>query len=467
MNKELRDIVDRFKKEDGDAAASALCEKICYTIAREVKKELGGNAAVYCAMDKKKYEFNVFVKKTVREQVSDPDCEISPEDAAAIKSEAKIGETLPIPVRIKNLSKITDACIKESVRQLDLKNAILRFQKERGLDPELFIEKICGAIATAARKEFGVKGGIYCEINENFDIYICQRRTVVEEVLDPDTEISLDEAMEQKKDVLLGDTIEKPMHVDDLGRIAAQSVKHIIRQGVREIENEQVLKNFQSRNNEIVTAKVLSVNPLTGDATVEIAGNEALLPKKDQVPGETLREGDYIKIYIVDVKESPKGPKVILSRVNTGLVKRLFELEVPEVYDGTVEIRSIAREAGSRTKIAVYAADKNVDPIGSCIGPKGERVNRVIDMMGGEKIDIVRYSDIPREFISAALAPAEIVSVEIEDEVNRVCRVTVPENQLSLAIGNKGQNARLAARLTGWKIDIKPYYGEYQPMIQL
>ena len=467
MNRELRDTIDRFKKEDGAAAANALCEKICYSIATEAKKELNGNAAVFCAMDKKKYEFSVFVKKVVKEEVKDPDREISLEDAAELKSEPRIGESLHVPVRIRNLSKITDNCIKESVRQMDLKNAILRFQKERGLDPDLFKEKICGAIATAARKEFGVKSGVYCEINDDFDIYICQRKTVVEEVLDPDSEMDLDEALTHKADALLGDTIEFPLELDDLGRIAAQSVKHIIRQGVREIENEQVLKNFQSRNNEIVTAKVISVNPTTGDATVEISGNEALLPKKDQVPGEILRDGDYIKIYIVDVKESPKGPKVILSRVNTGLVKRLFELEVPEIYDGSVEIRSIAREAGSRTKIAVYAADKNIDPIGSCIGPKGERVNRVIDMMGGEKIDIVRYSDNPREFISAALAPAEIVSVEIEDEVNRACRVTVPETQLSLAIGNKGQNARLAARLTGWKIDIKPYYGEYQPMIQL
>ncbi len=358
-------------------------------------------------------------------------------------------------MRIKNLARITENCIRECARQMDLRNAILRFQKERGLDPDLFIEKICGAIATAARKEFGVKSGIFCEINENFDIYICQRKTVVEEVEDPDSEITLEDALAHKPDALLGDVLEWPLHLDDLGRIAAQSVKHIIRQGGREIENEQVLKNFQSRNNEIVTARVISVNPQTGDATVDISGSEALLPKKDQVPGETLRDGDYIKIYIVDVKESPKGPKVILSRVNVGLVRRLFELEVPEIFDGTVEIRAIAREAGSRTKIAVSAADKNVDPIGACIGPKGERVNRIIDMMGGEKIDIVRYSDIPREFISAALAPAEIVSVEI-DETARSARVTVPEHQLSLAIGNKGQNARLAARLTGWKIDIKP-----------
>lgn len=467
MNKELRDIVDRFRKEDGEAAANTLCEKICFSIATQAKRELGGNVEVYCAMDRKKYEFSVFVLKTVKENVTDTDTEISLPDAADIKAGAVIGERIHVPVRVKNLSKITDSCIKEVVRQLDLKNAILFYQKEKGLDLDLFMEKICNAIATAARKEFGVKSGIFCEINEDFDISICQRITVVEEVEDPDCEITLEEAREKKPDAQLGDVFETPMQVDDLGRIAAQSVKHIIRQGVREIENEQVLKNFQSRNNEIVTARVLSVNPQTGDATVDISGSEALLPKKDQVPGETLRDGDYIKIYIVDVKESPKGPKVILSRVNVGLVRRLFELEVPEIYDGTVEIRSIAREAGSRTKIAVYAADKNVDPIGACIGPKGERVNRIIQMMGGEKIDIVRYSDVPRDFISAALAPAEIVSVEIVDETARSARVTVPEMQLSLAIGNKGQNARLAARLTGWKIDIKPYYGDYQPMIQL
>ena len=467
MNKELRDTVNRFKKEDGAAAANQLCEKICLNIARQVKRELNCDNEVFCAMDKKKYEFSVYVLKTVKENVTDPEKEISKDDAGAIKTNPAIGEQIHVPVRLKNLSKIIEKCVSETERKLELKNAVLYYQKEKGLDLDLFIEKICNAIATAARKEIGVKGGIFCEINDDFDIYICQRRTVVEEVEDADTELTLEEAQEEKHDAVLGEVIEKPMHVDDLGRIAAQSVKHIIRQGVREIENEQILKNFQSKNNEIVSARVIAVNSQTGDATVDIAGSEALLPKKDQVPGETLHDGDHIKIYIVDVKDSPKGPKVILSRSNVGLVSRLFELEVPEIYEGTVVIRSIAREAGSRTKIAVYAEDKNVDPIGACIGPKGERVNHVIREIGGEKIDIVRYSDIPRDYISAALAPAEIVSVEIEDAENRIARVTVPENQLSLAIGNKGQNARLAAKLTGWKIDIKPYYGEYKPMIQL
>jgi len=341
------------------------------------------------------------------------------------------------------------------------------FHKENGIDEELLCEKLCGAIATAARKEFGVKSGIYCEIDKDYELHICMRKEVVDDVLDPDVEMTEEEAKQYKEDAILGDTVEIPLQLDNLGRIAAQSVKHIIRQGVREIEHEQVLKNFQSRNKELVTAKVISVNPQTGDATVEIAGNEALLPKKDQIPGERLRDGDTIKIYVVDVKESTKGPKVILSRVNTGLVKRLFEQEVPEIYDGTVEIKSIAREAGSRTKMAVCASDENVDPIGSCIGPKGSRVNKVIEEMSGEKIDIIKYSDSPVAYITAALAPAEIVSVEILDEDNKICRVSVPDAQLSLAIGNKGQNARLAARLTGWKIDIKPYYGDYKPMIQL
>ncbi|MBQ7688325.1 MAG: transcription termination/antitermination protein NusA [Clostridia bacterium] len=349
----------------------------------------------------------------------------------------------------------------------DLRDAIAVFQKEKGISEELLCEKICNAVATAARKEFGVKAGIVCELDENYELHLCRRQTVAEEVLDPDLEISLEDARAIKEDAVYGDVIETPLQLANLGRIAAQSVKHIVRQGVREIEHEQILKDFQSKNKEIVTAKVVNVNPVTGDATVEISKSEALLPKKDQIPGEKLNVGDLIKIYVVDVKETEKGPKVIISRINTGLVKRLFEQEVPEIFDGTVEIKSVSREAGSRTKIAVWSKDENIDPIGACIGPRGSRVNAIINLLGGEKIDIVKYSENPREYIGAALSPAEIVSVEVTDEAQRTCRVTVPEAQLSLAIGNKGQNARLAARLTGWKIDIKPYYGDYQPMIQL
>jgi N utilization substance protein A len=348
-----------------------------------------------------------------------------------------------------------------------LRDAIKLFETERGIPAELLIEKLNNAVATAARKEFGVKGGIFCELDDEYEFHLSRRLDVVEEVEEPDSQVTLEEAREEKPDAELGDVLVYPLEFKNLGRIAAQSVKHIMRQGIRDIEQERVLKEMQGKNKDIVSAKIVSVNPLTGDATVEINGRECLLPKKDQIPNERLLPGSYTKVYIADVKSTEKGPKVMLSRVNPGIVRRLFEQEVPEVYDGSVEIRSIAREAGSRTKIAVSSKDENVEPIGSCIGPKGSRINQIIDLMGGEKIDVVKYSDNPVEFISAALSPAQIVSVEILDEETRSARVTVPENQLSLAIGNKGQNARLAVRLTGWKIDIKPYFGEYKPMIQL
>ncbi len=340
-----------------------------------------------------------------------------------------------------------------------LRDAIAIFQKEKGISEDLLIDKICLAVATAAKKEFGGRNNIICEIDSEYELHLFHRRTVVEEVLDPDNELTPEEAAGLRENAVPGDVIDEPLRLDNLGRIAAQSVKHIVRQGVREIEREQILRDFSSKEKEVVTAKVVSVNPVNGDATVEIAGNEALLPKKDQIPGETLKAGDLVKIYISKVLSTDRGPKVMLSRIDPDLVRHLFEQEVPEIGDGSVEIRGVAREAGSRTKIAVYSRDENVDPVGACIGPKGSRVNAVIGMLGGEKIDIIKYSDDPRAFIGAALSPAEIVEVEILSDAERSCRVTVPESQLSLAIGNKGQNARLAAHLTKWKIDIKPYYG--------
>ena len=317
-----------------------------------------------------------------------------------------------------------------------LRDAIKLFETERGIPAELLIEKLNNAVATAARKEFGVKGGIFCELDDEYEFHLSRRLDVVEEVEEPDSQVTLEEAREEKPDAELGDVLVYPLEFKNLGRIAAQSVKHIMRQGIRDIEQERVLKEMQGKNKDIVSAKIVSVNPQTGDATVEINGRECLLPKKDQIPNERLLPGSYTKVYIADVKSTEKGPKVMLSRVNPGIVRRLFEQEVPEVYDGSVEIRSIAREAGSRTKIAVSSKDENVEPIGSCIGPKGSRINQIIDLMGGEKIDVVKYSDNPVEFISAALSPAQIVSVEILDEETRSARVTVPENQLSLAIGN-------------------------------
>lgn len=260
----------------------------------------------------------------------------------------------------------------------------------------------------------------------------------------------------------MGKTIDIPLKTKEFGRIIAQNAKHVIRQGIREAERGKQLAEFQSKNQELVTAKVNRIDPVTGSATVEIGKTIAVLPKMEQIPGEVITEGESLKIFVVDVKDSGKGPKIMISRTHPGLVRRLFETEVPEIYDGTIEIKSVSREAGSRTKIAVYSKDDEIDPIGACIGPKGQRVSNIVDALGGEKIDIVKYSDDVAEFVSAALAPASVCSVEILDEDARFCRATVPDDQLSLAIGNKGQNVRLAAKLTGWKIDIKPESGFYE-----
>ena len=341
-----------------------------------------------------------------------------------------------------------------------LRDAIAIFHREKGIDEDLLVEKICLAVATAAKKEFGGKGNIICEMNEDYELRIFRRQIVAAEITDPESEIEVEDARELKENAVPGDIIDTPLQMENLGRIAAQSVKHIVRQGVRELEREQLLREFRSKEKEVVSAKVIAVDPQTGDARVEIAGKEALLPKKDQIPGETLEANDLIKIYISEVVQSgDKGPKIMLSRIKPGLVVRLFEQEVPEIGDGSIEIRGVAREAGSRTKIAVWSKDENVDPVGACIGPRGSRVNAVISILNGEKIDIIKYSDDPKAFIAAALSPAEIKEVEILNEAEHSCQVSVPEDQLSLAIGNKGQNARLAAHLTKWKIDIKPYYG--------
>ena len=293
-------------------------------------------------------------------------------------------------------------------------DAVNALTKEKNISAAHLYEKIANAIVVAARHNFDTKEGIYCDIDpvkQTVDLYM-----------------------------------------------------HVIRQGIREIEHGQVLEEFQSKNQELVTAKVIGTDPKTGSLTLEIGKAEAILPKNEQIPGETFEPGDLCKVYIVDVKDTEKGPKAMISRTHPGLVKRLFESEVPEIYDGIIEIKSVSREAGSRTKIAVYSKDPDIDPVGACIGPRGARVNNIVSMLGGEKIDIVKYSEDPAEFVGAALAPAKILAVDILSESGKSCQVTVPDTQLSLSIGNKGQNARLAAKLTGWKIDIKPESGFYKPI---
>ncbi|MCI9364651.1 MAG: transcription termination/antitermination protein NusA [Oscillospiraceae bacterium] len=342
--------------------------------------------------------------------------------------------------------------------------ALAMMEKEKGIPAELLAEKISTAIGNAIRRDMGASDDSVVEINPKIRrFYVAMRKEVVAEVFDPAQEILPEEAAKYKSGAVVGDYVEVPLDTKQFGRIAAQTAKHVIRQGIREVERGQLFAEYSSRQYDIVTATVIRTDPKRGNVTLEIGKSEAVLPKSEQVPGEVLQDNMHIKVYVVDVINGEKGPRIMISRTHPGLVKRLFEMEVPEIYDGTIEVKSISREAGSRTKIAVWSNDENVDPVGACIGPKGQRVSAIVDELGGEKIDVVKYSADPTEFIAAALSPASVLSVEVEDDSAKSCKVTVPDNQLSLAIGNKGQNARLAAKLTGWKIDIKPesgFYGE-------
>ena len=340
--------------------------------------------------------------------------------------------------------------------------ALKLLEKEKGITGDYLLEKIRAAIIIAVKRDFGGKENIAVIMDpatNEFSVSLFKR--IVEEVEDPDEEMLPEEAAKYTKKPLVGETVEIKLETKQFGRIAAQTAKHVIRQGIREAERGQQMQEFQRRNQELVTALVTRVDPKTGAATLEIGKAETVLPKSEQIGDEVLREGDHVKVYVVDVREGEKGPRALVSRTHPGLVKRLFEMEVPEIFNGVVEIKAVSREAGSRTKLAVLAHDENVDAVGACIGPRGARVGGIVDELGGEKIDIIEYSDEPEKFIAAALSPARVLSVEVDPEGAKSCRVTVPDAQLSLAIGNKGQNARLAAKLTGWKIDIRPESGFY------
>lgn len=347
--------------------------------------------------------------------------------------------------------------------------ALRALVKEKGIDMDVLCEGIQRALVTAVKRDFNNKDIVFCELDptkETMRVFV--RKNVVSEISDPDEDILVEQAQKYKSTAMPGDIIEIELETKEVSRIAADKGKHVIRQGIREAEHGRMKAEIQSKNQEIVTAKVSRVDPESLDAFVEIGNANEILLRSEQLPDEVLHPGDLIKVYVADVRDSSRRlPRATISRTHPGLVKRLFETEVPEIYDGTVEIKSVSREAGSRTKIAVYSADENVDAVGACIGPRGARVGKVVDLLGGEKIDIVKYSENPAEFIAAALAPAEVVSVTVDESGEKMCSVIVPDMQLSLAIGNKGQNARLAAKLTGWKIDIKPESGKEAPAIVL
>ena len=338
--------------------------------------------------------------------------------------------------------------------------AIELIEKEKGIPKNYMLEKITQALISAYKRDHeGISDNVFVEANEiTQTVRMFVKKEIVEEVTNPSTEIALDEARKSLPAAQTGDVVRIEIKPRNFGRIAAQTARQVIIQGMREAERGMIYDEFSSKEHELLTGVITRIDPRSGGVSLRIgSGNEAteaFLAPGEQVKGEEYVEGMRLRVYVVEVRRSTKGPQVLISRTHPGLVKRLFELEVPEIYDGTVEIRSIAREAGSRTKLAVWSADENVDPIGACVGPKGARVNNVVAELGSEKIDIIKYSDDPAAFVAAALSPADVLSVQ-PLEGSKSCRVAVPDDQLSLAIGKEGQNARLAAKLTGYKIDIK------------
>ena len=340
--------------------------------------------------------------------------------------------------------------------------ALALLEKERGIPQSFMMEKIIQALTTAYKRDHVDVENVIVDVDEaHQDLKMFVQKNVVDEedYVDPANEMTVEEAKKLSAKYEIGDIVNIPVDTVEFGRIAAGNGKQVIIQGLREAERGMVYDEFNSKQHEILTGVVTRIDPRTGGVSLRIGtgseSTEALLMSGEQVPGEELTEGMHVKVYVVEVRRSTRGPQVLISRTHPGLVKRLFELEVPEIYDGTVEVKSIAREAGSRTKMAVWSNDENVDPIGACVGPKGQRVAAIVEELRGEKIDIIKWSEDPAQFIAAALAPADVVDVWMADE-GKACRCVVPDDQLSLAIGKEGQNARLAARLTGYKIDIKP-----------
>ena len=341
--------------------------------------------------------------------------------------------------------------------------SLRELEKIKGIPVEYMVERLKQALTNAYRKDRedhrDIPGeNVVVNISEE-GLTMHQIKTVVDELTDLALEIHIDAARRMKPDLQVGDTVAIPIDIQKFGRIAAQTAKQVVIQGIREAERGVMFESYSSKAQELLTGTVLRIDPNSGDMFVRIgSGNEqsdAVLRASEQIPGEKHKEGDLIRVYVLEVHKANRGPLVHVSRTHPNLVRRLFELETPEIAEGQVEVRNIAREAGSRSKMAVRATMEGIDPVGACVGPRGGRVGAVVEELGGEKIDIVVWSEDPCEYVRAALSPADVVSVTLVPG-QKACRVIVPDDQLSLAIGKEGQNARLAARLTGYKIDIKP-----------
>lgn len=337
----------------------------------------------------------------------------------------------------------------------DFFQALEDLEREKNINQEQFISSLETALTSAYKRVYGEAKSALVKLNpEKATIKIYSYKTVVETVSDADKEISLEDAKQIKKSYSIGDVVTEEVSPKDFGRIAAQTAKQVVMQKLKELEKEQALAEISQREDELITTIIKRVE--NGTVYVQLAGSniEGVMLENDQIPGESYHIGDRIKVYVKKIKDSYKGPQIQVSRANNGFVKKLFEIEIPEVASGDVEIKSIARDAGNRTKVAICSTKPHIDAMGACVGNRGVRINTIMGELNGEKIDLVLYSDDPLEYIAKALAPAEVMSVEINDSL-KASQVIVPDDKLSLAIGKKGQNVRLAARLTGWKIDVK------------
>ncbi len=346
----------------------------------------------------------------------------------------------------------------------ELFEALNMLAKEKGMDTSVLLEKIQTALIIAIKKDFPRSENMKFDFDiekGKFDVAI--QKEVVEIVEDSANQISMEEAKNHtRKKLKYGDIVSIKIDTKHFARITAQSAKQVIKQGIKEFEREQLVEQWGGLQDEAVTVTVLRTEPKTGNAVVDLNGNEVPLFRSEQIPGEELKAGDMVKVYVYGVAKTDHKPALKISRAKKELVKRLFEREVPEIYDGTVEIKSISREAGSRSKVAVFSNNPDVDALGACIGPGRQRISKICQELAGEKMDVVFYSENPEEFIAQALKPSDVIKVEIPDPEVKACTALVPDNQLSLAIGNKGQNAKLAAKLTGYKIDIRPESGFFE-----
>ncbi|NMM51203.1 transcription termination factor NusA [Paenibacillus aquistagni] len=336
---------------------------------------------------------------------------------------------------------------------IDFIEALSEIEKEKGISKEVLIDAIEAALISSYKRNFNAAQNVRVDINRATGVIkVFARKTVVDEVMDPRHEISLHASREHNPNYMVNDICDIEVTPREFGRIAAQTAKQVVTQRIREAERGLIYDAFIDKAEDIVTGIVQRQD--TRNVFIDLGKVEAVLPLNEMMPNEKFKHGDRVKAYITKVENTTKGPQIILSRTHPGLLKRLFELEVPEIFDGVVEIKSVAREAGQRSKIAVYSRNPEVDPVGSCVGPKGLRVQTIVNELRGEKIDIVRWSEDVEEYVANALSPSKVVQVDVYEE-EKMARVIVPDYQLSLAIGIKGQNARLAAKLTGWKIDIK------------